>query len=131
MSKKKCDGSVNEGSYINCPNCDALIFEKNLCRHMSSNRCKQNSNKSGESSTSSQPLHETNRSMLHKLVDENKHLKEEVEKRKHENYCAEKLFLKLMESLQEGKPIEEIEDELNFKHDQCTQTDEHVHHIDF
>lgn len=117
------DVTDKDCNYINCPKCNARIFEKNLCRHMNSNRCKKNSNQFSS-------VQETNRSMLNKLVVENKQLKDAVELSKHENECAEKLFLRLMGSLKNDKLKQEI-DGLNFKHDQCTQTDEHVHHIDF
>lgn len=125
MSQNKCKSKLD--LYINCPNCDARIFEKNLCRHMSSNRCKHNflhkSSKNKEAG-SSKSVPETNKSMLYRLVDENKNLKTSLEKSKHENFCAEQLFMKLMNNVHENH-------ELTFKHDQSTQTDDLTYHIDF
>lgn len=109
-------------NYIHCPNCNASIFEKNLARHMNSNRCRTYQESSDLSKGSSQDL---NKSMVCRLVNENKVLKDSLAKSEHQNFCAEQLFYKLIDATKnEG-------DSLKFKKDQSTQTIEGIFHIDF
>lgn len=111
-------------NYINCPNCNASIFEKNLTRHMNSNRCKTFKNNSNSKNDSNQT---SNKSMVCRLVNENKELKDSLAKSEHQNFCAEQLFHKLIIR----EPSNNLSDSLIFKKDQSTQTNEGIYHIDF
>ncbi len=148
----QCDTS----KYVNCPRCNSHVYEKNLNRHMGSMRCKracQALNNSDSdihsfkgtclSTTTSikdngqitqtiiEPPPVNNKSLLNKLLEDQKKTKKENEMLIHELQCLEKMYLKLICAI-ENQTYKQHAPLLNsLKKDQTTQTSTTYHQIYF
>lgn len=75
-----CTNNINNSSnYVNCNLCFALVFKKNLSRHMNSQRCKRSYNaRINEIETISHTPQVSNSNLNELLLQENLFLKEQI-----------------------------------------------------
>lgn len=71
--------SNNSSNYVNCNLCFALVFKKNLSRHMNSQRCKRSYNARKNKIETISNTQQGPNSILHQLlIQENLFLKEKI-----------------------------------------------------
>ena len=144
--------------YVNCPRCLAYIYEKNLNRHMQSQKCQRGwqarniSTQQTEHQESKsiclptttyinshgfvrqKPIEQppsNNKSLLNQLLEDQKNIKKQNEMLNHELHCLEKMYMKLICAI-ENNSYKDNTATLNIvKRDQSTQTANTYHQIHF
>tara|TARA_A100001015_G_scaffold299106_1_gene382746 strand:- start:1641 stop:2057 length:417 start_codon:yes stop_codon:yes gene_type:complete len=138
---------MSNNSYVNCPKCNASIYEKNLSRHMSSSRCIK-----GDADTMNLT---NNKSVIAMLTEKNKKYEEELLRCRHELQYAERMFIRLLKEVKKIKasgngvsvPNEGehgvpdtlinkdndilLDNNFSMKYDKSSQTDTVIHQIKF